>query len=72
MTYGAGIKRSAVGVVNYIGVDQATPGQNCFGTGPRRVGDTVGQAQRAYAGDVADRYLLDIYNLVGDPATIVK
>lgn len=29
-------------------------------------------SQRRFARDRADRYLLDIYNLIGDPATVVK
>jgi hypothetical protein len=43
-----------------------------FDSSSRRLGDTVLRAQRRYASRMGDRYLLDIYNLVGDPATIVK
>ena len=36
------------------------------------VGEDILRAQVKYAADKKDRYLLDIYNLIGDPATIMK
>ena len=43
-----------------------------FGTGELVLGLTILEAQARYAQDGIDKYLLDIYNLVGDPATIMK
>ncbi len=36
------------------------------------IGESILGAQRGYAADGVDRYLLDIYNLIGDPATLMK
>ena len=36
------------------------------------VGETIQRAQHRFVRDRAGRYLLDIYNLIGDPATVVK
>lgn len=36
------------------------------------VGEATQRAQHRFVRDRADRYLLDIYNLIGDPATVVK
>ncbi len=43
-----------------------------FGDGELIIGEAVLKAQAAYATSGADRYLLDIYNLIGDPATVMK
>ncbi|GMQ76774.1 MAG: hypothetical protein BMS9Abin01_2069 [Gammaproteobacteria bacterium] len=43
-----------------------------FADGERVLGEIVLKAQAAYARDGADKYLLDIYNLIGDPATRIK
>ena len=45
---------------------------NAFGSAHRSVGETIARAQRRFARNREDRYLLDIYNLIGDPATNVK
>ena len=34
--------------------------------------EAVLKAQTYFAGKRRDRYLLDIYNLIGDPATVMK
>ena len=36
------------------------------------LGEAILSAQRAYAAEGQDLYLLDIYNLLGDPATVMK
>ena len=36
------------------------------------IGDAIGNAQRRYIEIGGDAYLLDIYNLIGDPAMIMK
>ena len=46
--------------------------RSAFESGNRVIGDTILEAQRRYAEDQGDEYLLDIYNLIGDPATIMK
>ena len=46
--------------------------RSAFESGERVIGDTILEAQRRYAADGGDEYLLDIYNLIGDPATIMK
>ena len=46
--------------------------RGAFENGERVIGDTILEAQRRYADDEGDDYLLDIYNLIGDPATIMK
>jgi hypothetical protein len=38
----------------------------------RVIGDAIREAQRHYVENEGDEYLLDIYNLIGDPATIIK
>ena len=45
---------------------------SAFGSARQSVGETIAGAQRRFARNRKDRYLLDIYNLIGDPATIVK
>ncbi len=42
------------------------------GAGELVIGESILRAQRGYAADDVDRYLLDIYNLIGDPATLMK
>jgi hypothetical protein len=46
--------------------------RSVFESGNRVIGDTILEAQRRYAEDEGDEYLLDIYNLIGDPATIMN
>ena len=36
------------------------------------IGEVILEAQAHYAKDGIDKYLLDVYNLIGDPATIMK
>ena len=43
-----------------------------FEQGELVIGEVILQAQARYARDGIDKYLLDIYNLIGDPATIMK
>jgi hypothetical protein len=43
-----------------------------FAAGRRRLGDSILGAQRRFALNGSDHYLLDIYNLIGDPATMPK
>ncbi len=43
-----------------------------FDNGELVLGEAILQAQAHYARAGRDRYLLDIYNLLGDPATIMK
>lgn len=43
-----------------------------FEDGAAVIGDAILNAQRRYAETDAEPYLLDIYNLVGDPATVLK
>ncbi len=43
-----------------------------FDDGELVLGEAILQAQARYALAGRDRYLLDIYNLIGDPATIMK
>jgi len=43
-----------------------------FDNGERLIGEAILQAQAHYARAGRDRYLLDIYNLLGDPVTIMK
>ncbi len=43
-----------------------------FGQGELVIGEAILQAQAHYARDGVDKYLLDVYNLIGDPATIMK
>jgi hypothetical protein len=43
-----------------------------FEDGELIVGEAILKAQAAYARTGMDRYLLDIYNLIGDPATVMK
>jgi hypothetical protein len=45
---------------------------SAFGSTRQSVGETIAGAQRRFARNREDRYLLDIYNPIGDPATIVK
>lgn len=47
-------------------------GEAFYGSARQSVGETIAGAQRRFARNRKDRYLLDIYNLIGDPATIVK
>jgi len=43
-----------------------------FGQGERVIGEVILDAQTHYARDGIDKYLLDVYNLIGDPATVMK
>ena len=43
-----------------------------FCDGERVIGETILKAQKRYAEDGAAKYMLDIYNLIGDPATVMK
>jgi hypothetical protein len=43
-----------------------------FEKGERVIGEAILEAQAHYAKDGVDKYLLDVYNLIGDPATIMK
>jgi hypothetical protein len=43
-----------------------------FEDGERRLGDAIINGQRRYASRGGPRYLLDIYNLLGDPALVLK
>ena len=43
-----------------------------FDDGELVLGEAVMKAQAYFAGNRRDRYLLDIYNLIGDPATVMK
>jgi len=43
-----------------------------FEQGELVIGEVILRAQAHYARDGIDKYLLDVYNLVGDPATIMK
>jgi hypothetical protein len=40
--------------------------------GERVLGEIVLKAQAAYTRDGTDKYLLDIYNVIGDPASRIK
>jgi len=46
--------------------------RSTFEDGERVIGDAIREAQRRYVESEGDPYLLDIYNLIGDPATIMK
>lgn len=46
--------------------------RGAFDEAQPRVGDNIRKAQQGYVEGAEDRYLLDIYNLIGDPATPVK
>ena len=43
-----------------------------FGDGERIIGDAIRAAQARFARDGGAVYLLDIYNLIGDPATVMR
>ena len=43
-----------------------------FEKGELVIGEAIREAQAHYAKDGVDKYLLDVYNLIGDPATIMK
>ena len=43
-----------------------------FDDGELVIGEAILKAQQHYAEDGKNRYILDIYNLLGDPATIMK
>ncbi len=43
-----------------------------FGRGELVIGEAILEAQAHYARDGVDKYLLDVYNLIGDPATVMK
>ena len=43
-----------------------------FEQGELVIGEAILAAQAHYARDGVDKYLLDVYNLIGDPATIMK
>ena len=43
-----------------------------FGDGELVLGETVVKAQARYAEDGLELHLLDLFNLLGDPATIMK
>ena len=43
-----------------------------FEAGELVIGETILRAQESYPNDGEDGYLLDIYNLMGDPATVMK
>jgi len=46
--------------------------QNLFDGDARRAGDATRAALAGYASDGGPRYALDIYNLLGDPALVMK
>ena len=43
-----------------------------FGAGELVLGETILKAQKHLLKNSKDPYLLDIYNLIGDPATVMK
>lgn len=43
-----------------------------FQDGELIIGEAILKAQAAYARTGSDRYLLDIYDSIGDPATVMK
>ena len=43
-----------------------------YGAGEMVIGEAILRAQRAYASEGNDIYLLDVYNLLGDPAMVMK
>ncbi|MDX1431229.1 MAG: C25 family cysteine peptidase [Gammaproteobacteria bacterium] len=46
--------------------------ESTFTDGELVLGEIILAAQTRYAREGVDKYLLDVYNLIGDPATIVK
>ena len=46
--------------------------RSTFEGGELVIGEVILEAQRAYAESGQDPYLLDLYNLLGDPALVMK
>lgn len=63
----SGLSRNARALVLTDGFYEST-----YSEGLLVLGETIARTQQRYADQGEDKYLLDINNLLGDPATIMK